>query len=103
MPLKASAGACIQDDICGAASSMTAVTASATVPNRQMPPPTVCPASSYFPSPIFCPSSTVTPMARPVMTTVTVCTTWLPVETAEMSAAAPNFPTTCRSTAPYMA
>ena len=42
-------------------------------------------------------------MARPVMTTVTVCTTWLPVETAEMSAAAPNFPTTCRSTAPYMA
>ena len=103
MPLKASAGACIQDDICGAASSMTAVTASATVPNRQMPPPTVCPASSYFPSPIFCPSSTVTPMARPVMTTVTVRITWLPVETAEMSAAAPNFPTTCKSTAPYMA
>ena len=103
MPLKASAGACIQDDICGAASSMTAVTASATVPNRQMPPPTVRPAPPHFPSPIFCPSSTVTPMARPVMTTVTVCTTWLPVETAEMSAAAPNFPTTCRSTAPYMA
>ena len=42
-------------------------------------------------------------MARPVLTTVTVRITWLPVETAEMSAAVPNFPTTCRSTAPYIA
>ena len=43
------------------------------------------------------------PIARPVMTMVTVCMIWLPVETAEMSAAVPNLPTTCRSTAPYMA
>ena len=103
MPLKASAGARIQDDICGAASSMTAVTSSATAPNKQMPPPTALPASSGFPSPSFWPSSTVTPMARPVMTMVMVCMIWLPVDTAEMSAAVPNFPTTCRSTAPYIA
>ena len=68
-----------------------------------MPLPTAAPASSGLPSPIFWPSSTVMPMARPVMTIVTVCMIWLPVDTAEMSAAVPNFPTTCRSTAPYMA
>ena len=28
----------------------------------------------------------------------TLVITWLPVETAEMSAAAPNLPTTCKST-----
>ena len=42
-------------------------------------------------------------MARPQITMVTVCKIWLPVETALMSAAVPKFPTTCRSTAPYMA
>ena len=68
-----------------------------------MPLPTAAPASSGLSSPIFCPSRTVMPMARPVMTMVTVCMIWLPVETAEMSAAVPNLPTTCRSTAPYMA
>ena len=36
------------------------------------------------------------------MTMVTACMSWLPVETAEISAAVPNFPTACRSTAPYM-
>ena len=30
------------------------------------------------------------------------CISWLPVDTAEISAAVPNIPTTCRSTAPYM-
>lgn len=32
-----------------------------------------------------------------------VCMIWEPVETPEISAASPNFPTTIRSTAPYMA
>ncbi len=103
VPSKASAGACISTASWGAASSSAAVATTATTRNRQMPLPTACPASSGLPSPIFWPSSTVMPMARPVMTMVTVCMIWLPVETAEISAAVPNFPTTCRSTAPYMA
>ena len=70
---KASAGACIRADIRGAISSMVTVTISVTTLNRQMPPPTARPPSSGLPSPIFCPSRTVTPMARPVMTTVMVC------------------------------
>ena len=37
------------------------------------------------------------------MTTVTVRTTWLPVATAEVPAAAPKLPTACRATAQYMA
>ena len=42
----------------GAAISITAVTASATAANRQMPLPTARPASSGLPSPSFWPSST---------------------------------------------
>ena len=40
---------------------MTAVTISVTAANRQMPQPTVRPASSGLPSPIFWPSSTRSP------------------------------------------
>ena len=42
-------------------------------------------------------------MDSPVMTEVMVCMIWLPVETAETSAAAPNWPTMSKSAAPYMA
>ena len=42
-------------------------------------------------------------MASPVISDVTVCMIWLPVETADTSVGAPNCPTTIRSTAPYMA
>ena len=45
----------------------------------------------------------VVPMARLLTRKVIVCMIWLPVETADTSAAVPNWPTTSRSTAPYMA
>ena len=47
-------------------------------------------------------TSTVSPMARLLMTRVTVIMIWLPVDTAETSALRANWPTTRRSTAPYM-
>ena len=81
---------------------MPPVTISAATVKRKIPLPAICPASSGFPSPIFRPSCTVTPMASPLITMVMVCITWLPVDTADTSAATPNWPTTSRSTAPYM-
>ena len=43
------------------------------------------------------------PIARPVTTEVADRITWLPVETAETSAAEANCPTIRRSVPPYMA
>ena len=49
------------------------------------------------------PNNTVTPMVRPVITTVTACIIWLPVATADTWAVVENQPTTARSTPPYRA
>ena len=103
VPAKASPGACISSDIWGARASIPTVTRTLRAAKKKMPAPTARPPSSPRPSPMRWPSSTVTPMARPQITMVMVCRIWLPVETALMSAAVPKFPTTCRSTAPYIA
>ena len=59
-----------------------------------------CAAPSRSPWPNRCASSTVVPMDRPVTAPVMICIVWLPVDTAEMSAAVPNVPAAQRSTAP---
>ena len=79
------------------------VRTAARIPKRQIPLPITSPACSGRFSPIFCPTRIVIPMASPVISDVTVCMSWLPVETADTSVGAPNCPTTIRSTAPYMA
>ena len=86
-----------------AARSITAVIHTARAANRQMPLPIAFPASSGRFSPIFWPVRMVIPIANPVIMTVMDCMIWLPVETADTSAAVPNWPTTSRSTAPYIA
>lgn len=90
-------------DMGDAAQTITAVSPRATAPNRAMALPSTRPPSSDRPSPSFWPSSTVAPIDSPVTSEVTVCITWLPVDTADTSAGWPNWPTTIRSTAPYMA
>ena len=67
---------------------------------RAMLLPMMEPASSPLPWPSVWPSMTVVPMVSPVTTQVTVCMSWLPVDTADTSAAVANFPTIHRSTAP---
>ena len=74
----------------GAEMTMTTDKMTARTPKSQMPLPMMEPASSFRPSPIFLPTRTVSPMARLVMTTVMVCMTMEPVETAETSAGVPN-------------
>ena len=45
--------------------------------------------------------STVVPMARPMMTTVTKCKTWAPIDTAVMVLTSQYRPITNRSVSPY--
>ena len=67
---------------------------------RAMLLPMMEPASSPLPWPNVWPSMTVVPMVRPVTTQVMVCISWLPVDTADTSAAVAKRPTIQRSTAP---
>ena len=87
--------------VAGAAITIMTDTARARTPNSQIPLPIILPASFFQPSPIFRSSKTVSPMVRPVITTVTVFIIMEPVATAETSALVPNCPTTNRSTAAY--
>lgn len=97
---KASAGTFISRAAAGAASSITTVSPSAIPANSRIWPHTVRPASSGSPAPMALPSRTVTPMVRPVTTTVMICITWLPVATADTLAVGENQPTTARSAPP---
>ena len=71
--------------------------------NRRIWPETTSPAALASFAPTALPNSTVTPIVRPVISTVTDCITWLPVATAETLAVGENWPTTARSTPPYRA
>ena len=70
---------------------------------KQMHPPITLPTRFTRFSPRYRLIRTVTPMVREVMTKVTRLMILLPVATADMPASVPNWPTTRRSTAPYMA
>ena len=98
----ASFGAFINDATPGANVTKTTVKMIAITANIEIPLPTTSPASFFFPWPSFWPINIVIPIASPVTVRVITCINWLPVETAETSAAWPNLPTTSKSTAPYI-
>lgn len=81
---------------------MTAVTPNARRAKKLILFPKILPASFGLPLPRACPNRMVVPIARPLIITVIRCMIWLPVETADTSAAVLNRPTIKRSTAPYM-
>ena len=93
-------GTCSTDTSGRVPSSSTAVSTMPSTRNIHMVVPMVFPASSGFFSPMCCPIITVVPMARLVIISVIICMKVLPVPTAEMLDAVPNWPTTKRSTAP---
>ena len=84
----------------GAKASIPAVSAAASRVNSRSWPATTRPAASGSPAPTALPTSTVTPMVRPVISTVRACMIWLPVATAETLAVEEYCPTTIRSTPP---
>ena len=53
-----------------------------------------------FPAPTLRPMRTVDPIAKPAITTVSMCMSWLPTATAEIEAGALNCPTIKRSAIP---
>ena len=53
------------------------------------------------PPPTACPMDTVEPIARPTIITVSMCITWLPIDTAVVLATPSNWPTMNKSAMPY--
>ena len=53
-----------------------------------------------FPAPTLRPIRTVEPMAKPAITTVSMCISWLPTDTAVIEDASLNCPTMNRSAIP---
>lgn len=52
-------------------------------------------------APIALPMVTVAPIARPTIITVSICITWLPIETAVILSTPLNWPTINKSAMPY--
>ena len=69
------------------------MTAAAIIKKKKKDVPTVFDISSGFFAPAYCPTKTVTPVVKPVMARVTAVIIMLAVETAEISAVTPYFPT----------
>ena len=80
----------------------TAITAPM-VAKRAILAPMMAPPFFALPIPICCPRNIVAPIARLVTRLPSVIMIWDPVTTAETSSLVANFPTTNRSTAPYIA
>lgn len=53
-----------------------------------------------FLAPTACPMVTVEPMASPTIITVSICITWLPMETAVVASTPSNYPMINRSAMP---
>ena len=100
---RASSGACMAIAMGRAKKTMTTKRTAATTMKSAMAPPMTLPIRSFLFAPMYLPIKTVTPMRRAVTTKVKTFSMVLPVETPEMPASVPNWPTTRRSTAPYMA
>ena len=58
-------------------------------------------ACFLLPAPTACPIITVPPIARPTIITVSICITWLPIETAVVLSTPLNCPIMNRSAIPY--
>ena len=83
-----------------AASTVTAVNTRPSAVNTYMLVYIVLAAPSSSLSPILMPSSTVVPIVRPVHMPLIMSMVWLPVRTADTSAALLKRPTAHRSNAP---
>ena len=101
MPSAAAAGVDIRPTM-GSTSRMSRIVAARETPrNNVMVLPMTKEACREFRAPTAWPMRTVEPMASPTIITVSMCITWLPMETAVMLSVALNWPVINRSAIPY--
>ena len=84
----------------GVPAAMTTEMTTATRANRGNMVPMARLISSSRRAPTYWPMSTVPPVDRPTTRAVTVCITWLPLDTPARAAEVENCPTAAMSTAP---
>ena len=100
-PSAASGGVDIAATMGRTSASSAAVSTAATAMNSAALLPMARAARSFSPAPTARPMAMVAPMASPTIMTVSMCITWLPMDTAVMSAVPLNCPMMNRSAIPY--
>ena len=101
VPSTASAGVDIACTIGSTQIRRTIVNRQATARNSRIVFPTARFFNSLSPLPTALPIRTVDPVARPTIITVTICMTWLPIDTAVVLDVGSNCPMIKRSASPY--
>lgn len=101
MPSTASAGVDMTATMGRTQASSPAVNTSESPKNSVTVLPVTAAAWRRSPAPTARPMQTVVPMASPTIMTVSICMTWLPMDTAVVLATPSNWPTMNRSAIPY--
>ena len=100
VPATASAGVDMMAVMGPSSPASSPASAAESTRNSTAPLPMVLPARRFSPAPTAWPMPTVIPIASPTSMTVTMCMTWLPMDTAIVPATPSNWPMMSRSAMP---